>query len=375
MRLALIGCGYVADMYIQTLRKYEHLHIIGVYDRNPERLAKFTAFYQVKAFASLDAVLTASNVDMIINLTNPSEHYGISRQALLAGKHVYSEKPLATTLPEATELAELAKTHSLGLAAAPCNYLSHVVSEAALQMQKGRIGRPLMAQAEMDDGFIPALRPETWRSPSGAPWPAKDEFEVGCTMEHAGYQIAPLVTLFGPVTRVVSYSASLLPDKARPYGSLKILNPDFSTGMLEFKSGFKARLTCSIVAPANRSLRLIGDRGALTLSDVWEYQTALRYTTVGMSLIPRLMRKLEKKLSFWAPGLFFGRKLTVSGHDMVKRTAGGHHMDFARGIADLAHRIKNNRDVASSARLAVHVTEVTLALQAGEGIHAIISTL
>ena len=74
MRIALIRCGYVADMYIQTLRKYDHLHIIGVYDRNPKRLATFTAFYQVKAFASLDAVLTASDVDMIINLTNPNEH-------------------------------------------------------------------------------------------------------------------------------------------------------------------------------------------------------------------------------------------------------------------------------------------------------------
>lgn len=374
MLIALIGCGYVADMYVQTLRAYDQLRIIGVYDRDPDRLAAFTAFHRLNAFPSLEAVLNTPDVDMVVNLTNPRMHYDITRRALEAGKHVYSEKPLAMTLPEACELAAMAASRKLGLAAAPCNHLSDVVQELSALLRRGYIGRPLMAQAEMDDGFIPALKPETWRSQSGAPWPVKDEFEVGCTMEHAGYQIAPLVALFGPVRQVVSFSACLLPEKGEPYGCQHI-SPDFSTGVLEFHNGFKAHLTCSIIAPANRSLRLVGDKGALTLSDVWEYHASLRFSPVGMGLQPRLTRKLEKKLSFLAPGLFLGRKLKVPRSRLVSRTQGGHHMDFSRGIAHLAAAIERNADTASLASLAVHVTEVTLALQSGHGIHEMTTTI
>ena len=102
-----------------------------------------------------------------------------------------------------------AAERGLGLAAAPCNHLSDVVQALGRELAAGRLGRVMMAQAEMDDGMVHRLDYGTWRSLSGAPWPARDEFEVGCTTEHAGYQIGPagVVVRPGPPGDCVSRAA------------------------------------------------------------------------------------------------------------------------------------------------------------------------
>ena len=362
MNIAIVGCGYVADMYMQTLPGLDGLTLLGAFDRDPARLAAFTAFHHVPAFASLDALLADQRVGLVVNLTNPRSHHEISLRALQAGRHVYSEKPLAMTMAQAEELVAAAKSRGLGLAAAPCNHLSDVVQALGRELKAGRLGRVVLAQAEMDDGMVSALDYASWRSLSGAPWPARDEFEVGCTMEHAGYQIGPLVALFGPVRRVTAFNACLLPDKGAELGAV-VTSPDLSVGLLEFDGGVVARLTNSIVAPSDRTLRVIGERGVATIPDVWEYHTPLRITATGMGFAARLSRKLEKKVSSVAPKMLVSRRLPVAHGRRVPRTQGGHRMDFSRGIAQLAAQLEQGAPPLIGPDLALHVTEVTLALQ------------
>ncbi|WP_426958440.1 Gfo/Idh/MocA family protein [Muricoccus radiodurans] len=362
MRIAIVGCGYVADMYMQTLPGLDGLTLLGVFDRDPDRLATFASFHRLHAYPSLDALLADERVECVVNLTNPRSHHEVSLRALESGHHVYSEKPLAMTMAEAEELVTTARARGLALAAAPCNHLSDVVQALRQEVASGRLGRPLLAQAEMDDGMVSALDYPSWRSLSGAPWPAKDEFEVGCTMEHAGYQITPLVALFGPVRRVTAFSALLLPDKGAALGA-KDLAPDLSIGVLEFDGGMVARLTNSIIAPADRSLRIVLERGVATLSDVWEYHTPLRISTTGSDLRARAQRFAEKKLSAVMPKLLFGRRVPVRHARQVPRTQGGHRMDFSRGIAQLAAQVERGAPALVGPELALHVTEVTLALQ------------
>lgn len=366
MRIALVGCGYVADMYMQTLPGLTGLSLAGAYDHDPDRLQAFCKFHAIPAYASMDALLADDSVQMVVNLTNPRSHHAVSRRALESGRHVYSEKPLGMTMDEAWDLVDLARTRGLWLAAAPCNHLSDVVQAMGhfLRTDRARFGRPLMAQAEMDDGLVPFLRPETWRSISGAPWPARDEFEVGCTLEHAGYQITPLVSLFGPVRRVTAFSACLLPDKVRAVGG-SVISPDLSVGMLEFDGNIVARITNSIIAPSSRTLRVVCEHGVLSMADVWEYHTPLRFSPTGMTLPARLTRKAEKYLSPLLPGLLLGRRLPVRHGRQVPRTQGGHHMDFSRGVAQLAAQAERQATVRMDTALALHVTEVTLALQDG----------
>ena len=357
--IAIVGAGYVADMYLQTLPAHD-IQLAGVYDRDPARLAAFCAHHRVTAFPSLDALLADVRVGMVVNLTNPREHYAVSRAALEAGRHVYSEKPLATTLDDARALVTLAKARGLHLAAAPCNHLGNAVATLCRTVNDGRLGRVILAYAAMDDGMIPGLAYGSWRSRSGAPWPARDEFEVGCVNEHAGYQIAPLVALFGPVRTVTRFAAVEMPEKG-PELALGPQGPDFSVGVLTFDHGVAARLTCSILAPADRSLRVIGTDGVATLADVWEYDSPVRVSRTGMALPSRLARKAEQKLHRAAPGLMRGRRVRHDGPRAVK-TQGGHHMDFARGIAQLADAI-GRVPPGPGAALALHITEVTLALQ------------
>src|SRR5690349_1240897 len=100
MRIALVGCGYVADYYMGTLPNHPGLRLIGVMDRDEKRATQFAAYYSVPRYASLQQLLADDQIDLVINLTNPASHFEVTRACLEAGKHVYSEKPLAMTFAE-----------------------------------------------------------------------------------------------------------------------------------------------------------------------------------------------------------------------------------------------------------------------------------
>ena len=108
LNFAIVGCGYVSDLYMAALKSHPELTLTGVWDRDPQRLAAFTAFHGVKGYASYSDLLADPAVQLVANLTNPREHFKVSQAALLANKHVYSEKPLATELADAQTLVELA---------------------------------------------------------------------------------------------------------------------------------------------------------------------------------------------------------------------------------------------------------------------------
>ena len=115
MRIAIVGCGFVADLYMKTLKLHPQLQLVGVTDRDATRLARFADFHRAKPFDSLDALLATSGADVVLNLTNPRSHFDITRQCLDVGKHVYSEKPLAMEIDQAKQLVDLAKSKRTGI--------------------------------------------------------------------------------------------------------------------------------------------------------------------------------------------------------------------------------------------------------------------
>ncbi len=193
MNIAIIGTGFVADYYMTTLRNYPQLKLLGAFDRSAERLKIFAAHYNVRAYESFEAILADKDVQIVLNLTTPESHYAISRAALEAGKHVYSEKPLAMDFNDAKALVEFAEANGLTLAAAPANGLSD--AQKLVSHSISEIGTPRLVYAEMEDGPVFRDKWATWRSQSGAPWPGLHEFEIGCTLEHAGYALSWLVSL------------------------------------------------------------------------------------------------------------------------------------------------------------------------------------
>ena len=349
MNIAIVGCGFVADYYLATLPAYPELKLIGVTDRDPARAMKFAAFHGVSLFNSLDDLLNDSRVQLVLNLTNPRNHYEVTRASLEAGKHVYSEKPLAMQLDLAKTLVELAESRGLHLSSAPCSLLGETAQTLWKALRERQVGTVRLVYAEMDDGMVSRMPYRAWKSASGAPWPATDEFEVGCTFEHAGYYLTWLPAFFGPAQTVTAFSSCLLPDKQTDE-PLSENAPDFSVACIKFASGVVARLTCSIIAPHDHSLRIVGDEGILSTHDCWYYRSPVR--------IQRFFTIRRK--TFVSP--WKTRYPLVGAKKGRYRYRGSQQMDFARGVAELAASIRENRCSQLSKRYSLHTNELVIAI-------------
>ena len=352
-RVAIIGAGFVADLYMRSLQTFPEISVSAVYDIDAARLETFCTHWNAPKAESLDAALNgASPPDLVLNLTNPHAHFAVSKAALEAGRHVYSEKPLATAMSDAHELHAMAEGRGLILASAPCSWLSEAAQTLWAAVSCGAVGAPRLIYAELDDDFIPQAPYTDWKSESGAPWPAEDEFKVGCTLEHAGYYLTWLMAIFGPVRSVTSASADIIPGKL-PTG--EAVAPDFSTAILFFQSGVVARLTCSIVAPHDHRIRIIGDEGVIELEECWDNAAVVKI---------RKRHVLRRKL-INSP---IARRFSVDGaaHPKVGRW-GAAAMNFALGPAEILGAITTGKTPKLNADFALHLNEVTLAIQeAGE---------
>ncbi len=348
MQIAIVGCGFVADYYLKTLANYPDLQVAGVMDRVEERATRFSAYHAVPMYRSLAELLADPNVSIVLNLTNPGSHYEISKAALEAGKHVYSEKPLAMTMPEAEELVALAEQRGLLISSAPCNLLGESAQTLWKALREKQIGTVRLVYAEMDDGLVHRMPYQKWVSESGIPWPYKDEFEVGCTLEHAGYYVTWLTAFFGPAETVTAFSSCLIPDKQTDV-PLDHNAPDFSVACIKFASGVVARLTCSIVAPHDHQLRIIGDDGVLGIEDCWYYGSPV--------YIKRMIRIRRKTfMSPWKQRYPLVQKSPKFGYK------GSQQMDFARGVAELAAAIQERRPCRLSPQFSLHNNELVLAI-------------
>jgi predicted dehydrogenase len=350
VNIAIVGTGYVADLYMRTLAWHPQLHLVGVFDRDPARSAIFTKLHKVSVFKSFDAILNSDEIDLVLNLTNPREHFAVSKACLQAGKHVYSEKPLAMEMSEAYELSTLAAERQLELSSAPCSILGESAQTLWKALRNQAIGKVRLVYAEMDDGLVHKMPYKQWLSDSGFIWPYKDEFEVGCTLEHAGYYTTWLTAMFGPAKSVTAFSSCLVPDKETDVPLDPPLTPDFSVACIQFGSGVVARLTCSIVAPHDHSLRVIGDSGVLAVKDCWFY---------GNPVTTRRTFKIRRKV-FFSP---FKKNIPMVRKPRKFRHSGAAQMDFARGPAEVAQAILEGRKNRLGSDFSLHNNELVLAIQ------------
>ncbi|MCV9961366.1 Gfo/Idh/MocA family oxidoreductase [Pararhizobium sp. BT-229] len=370
--IAFIGTGFVADYYMTTLANHPQLRLDGVWDIDPVRLQQFCSYWKIRAYASEQEMLADPTVAIVVNLTPPESHNAVNRAALLSGKHVYCEKPLAMTADEASELVALAQERGLVLAGAPANALSDARAHCADILSSGVIGTPRLAYAEMEDGPVFLDKWQEWRSRSGAKWPAVHEFEIGCTLEHAGYATSWLVSLFGPVGNVAAFSALTFPDKGPGTENLA-LGPDFSVGCLTFRSGLVARLTSGLAAPRDRSLTVIGDKGAIVVRDLWDNRSPIHVELAGARrpLLHRLIERLEWQFQRKFPFRLTAGKSVPYPHTAEKNVLPAYpsQIDFVRGVAAQADAIKAGAEPFFSGRTALHLTDIVLALNSGKRDH------
>ena len=385
MKIGVIGCGYVFDHYMATWARHPGLVLKGVADRDGARRDVVAQAYKLKAYGSNEELLADPEIGIVANLTSIESHVEVTRAALMAGKHVYSEKPLAPDMEQSRGLIGLAEGLGLRLSCAPSNAMSDTTQTMWKAVRDGAVGDVRIVYAEFDDNVIYRMHPEVWRSRTGAPWPYLHEYEWGCTYEHVGYHLTWLCAIFGPVESVTAFSKLTLPDKT----SLPLHpadTPDFSVACLNFRSGVVARVTCSIGVPYDHRMRIIGNAGMLTAETYRHYQCpvylekfsqltlnarkamSVRSHTLLQSLLGVGGRKV--KLMRNPPPGAGGRDTSPkarwwSPRDLL-RTAARRELgqqDKAIGIAELADALRTGRPSFPPHDFTLHLTELTIAIQ------------
>lgn len=382
--IAIVGCGYVFDHYMTTAKAHPELKILGVYDIVQQRADIVSQHYGIPAYPDFETLIADERIELVLNLTNIEAHYEVTRRLLEAGKHVYCEKPLTTELDQSKALFALAAEKALTLASAPCNLFSDTVQTMWKAVRDGAIGRPLLVYAEFDDNPIYLMKPEGWSSRTGAPWPYIHEYEQGCTFEHVGYHLVWICAMFGPARSVTAFSSVVVPHKTDQHME-PMDTPDFSVACLHFDGGLVARITCSIAAPADHRMRVIGDEGEVASDTYRHYQSPVtleRFSAISLNarkarlvrlqpLIGRIFgvggRKL-RQVRHWKSHATLGNNLDGRRSflrrmiDSVKRQQVG-AQDKMLGVAETARALREGKPCPMSPEFILHINELTLAIQ------------
>jgi predicted dehydrogenase len=383
MKIAFCGCGYVFDIYMRTRWAHGDLEIQGVFDIDRARAEVVARHYGLKIYESYEALLADPNVELVVNLTSIHAHFAVTKQALEAGKHVYSEKPLATDFDEAKALFDLAEERGLVFTGAPCNLFSDSVQTMWKAVRDGAVGTPLLVYAELDDNPIYQMNVETWRSATGAPWPYIEEYQEGCTYEHVGYHLVWICAMLGPAKSVTAFSKATVQGKtSEPLDPAD--TPDFSVGLLDFEGDAAARITCSIVAPTDHRLRLIGREGEISVESYRMYQSPVmleRFSTVSLNarkaytartqpLIGRpfgvggqALKLLRHFRSHAVEADGPGRRSLKQKLMSVVRRREVYCQDKLLGVAVMARAIRENQPQPMPADFMLHINELTLLIQ------------
>ncbi|MEW5788210.1 MAG: Gfo/Idh/MocA family oxidoreductase [Pseudomonadota bacterium] len=366
--IGCVGAGFVFDAYMQTHHLHPWLDLRAVFDRDTARARQVKDYFGTPMVDSLEAILGDPSISIVLNLTNPSEHFAVTKALLEAGKHVYSEKPLATTVGEARALAQLAEARGLQVGCAPSSLFGEAAQTLWRALRRGQIGQPRMVIANLDEGASHHQNlAETLINPSGAKWPAWDEYRVGCTAEHAGYVLTWMVAFFGSVRRVMSYSKVFFPDKGIPI-PVGEMAPDYATAMLEFENGVVAQINSSVVTPPNHGLYVVGETGYLKVDHVWPFACPVTLVQHARPWLTETVAPVSEPV--WDPkGLsrpWYYRHWRLRDYllDPADR-AFGVGDDKMRGVTEFMLAIASGQPYGLGGDFSAHITEVTYAIQDG----------
>ena len=213
--VGLIGCGHIAETYFRAHKYFNNFKIIKCADINTKAAEICAKTYKIESL-SVKQILKDKNIDIILNLTIPSAHYSISKKAILNGKHVYSEKPLATNFNEGKKLIRLAKQKKLFIGNAPDTFLGGGSQKAKELVDKNTIGKIKFGNAIFAYPGIQSYHPNP------EPWFAKNE--GGPVIDMGPYYLTALVNLLGPVDNVFSQSLKNTKKKNNWYWAQKRQN-------------------------------------------------------------------------------------------------------------------------------------------------------
>jgi predicted dehydrogenase len=342
--VGIIGCGNISTTYLQLAPLFRNIEVRAVTDINMEAAEARGRQFGVPA-QTVKALLANPAVHIVVNLTVPAVHYKVSRQCLLAGKHVYSEKPLTLTMAEARDLQKTAARKKLRVAAAPDTFLGGSHQLIRKLVDDGAIGKVASGTAHILSQGMEHWHPnpDFFFKPGGGP-----------VLDMGPYYIANLINIIGPVKRVAALQAT--PRKERVISSaprkgqkIKVTTPTTYHALLHFANGAAVTLSASWDVYANRHqpIEIYGTEGAIFVPDPNFFGG-----DVMMAGTDAALRKVEMWDHPFAPANW-------SDHE------GNKWPNYrAAGLADMAAGILGKRDIRCDISRMAHVVDVMTAIHA-----------
>jgi predicted dehydrogenase len=234
VRIGILGCGHVSDQYFEGLALDDSLTVVACADLDRARAEQKAAEHGVPRTCSPDELLADAEVELIVNLTPPQAHAQVSLAAIEAGKHVWSEKPLATNLEDGRALVDAATRAGVRLGCAPDTFLGGGLQTAIKLVDDGWIGDTIAGGVAMvtEPGY------ESWHPDVGSFYREGG----GPILDLGPYYVAALVAILGPVARVTSMARATFAERTVGVGPrrgerIPVEVPTHVTGALEFGTG------------------------------------------------------------------------------------------------------------------------------------------
>jgi predicted dehydrogenase len=327
--VGLIGAGTISDMYLTNLTSFPDLNVRIVSDLDVDRAAAQAAKHGVPSAGTVADLLADPAVELVVNLTIPAAHVDVGIAALDAGKHVWTEKPLALDRPSARKLLERAREKGLRVASAPDTVLGAGLQTVRRVVDAGRIGVPQSALA-----LLQSPGPESWH-------PAPEflfQHGGGPLLDIGPYYLTELAILMGSVSRVTAAGGRgrdtrVIGSGPRAGVEFEVTVPTTVSALLEFAAGGSALVLFSFDSAVRRTtLEVTGPLGSLVLPD---------------------------------PNHFDGSTQChlLSAEEPVELPAEGHAATRGTGVLELARAIRSGVPERASGDIAYHVLDVMLAIE------------
>lgn len=338
VKIGLIGCGNISGIYFKNSPRFG-LTVAACADLDPAKAEARSQEFGVPA-RPVAAVLADPEIEIILNLTVPAAHAEVNLAALNAGKHVYTEKPLAVTREAGQETLALAAAKGLRVGAAPDTFLGAGLQTCRQLLDSGAIGVPVGFSA-----FMGYAGPEAWHpnphffyQPGAGPM-----FDMG------PYYLTALIHLLGPVQRVTGSTRTPFAERIANHESIRgqkipVNTPTHIIGVLELAAGPIGTVVTSFDVPVHQQpcIEIYGSEGTLSVPDPNGFGGPVR------------LRRLHEREWQEVP-LAFPHAVNSRG----------------LGVADLARAAHAGRPHRASGALAYHVLDLMHAFHeaAREGRH------
>jgi predicted dehydrogenase len=336
--IGIIGAGNISRAYLDLAPLFAGVELVAIADKVKAAAQARAGQYSIHAM-SVDALLKNDEVEAVINLTVPDAHFAVSQAILSAGKHCYSEKPLALGYKQAKKLADDADRRGLKIGGAPDTFLGGGGQAARRLIDKGTVGKIVGGSARILSHGMEHWHPNPafFFKPGAGP-----VFDVG------PYHITTLVSLLGPVKWVVAMAMKgvdqrIVTSEPLRGSRIKVTTPTTIDAVLEFHSGAQVTLAASWDVWAHgraNPIELYGTKGTMFVPDPNFFGGV-----ISCSDDKGQFTDTDTGNEAFAAANWPAESLRHANYRML-------------GVADLIDAVRHDREPRCSGRLAAHVVEV-----------------